>query len=70
MLLGGKMQITITKEELIDNLKTLFSNEFKDSLKETDLDEDEKNANVVLSKKRIAQDAENIANVVFKACSK
>lgn len=64
------MQITITKEELIDNLKTLFSNEFKDSLKETDLDEDEKNANVVLSKKRIAQDAENIANVVFKACSK
>ncbi len=64
------MQITITKEELIDNLKTLFSNEFKDSLEETDLDEDEKNANVVLSKKRIAQDAENIANVVFKACSK
>jgi hypothetical protein len=64
------MEITITQSELVENLKTYFSNEFTESLAATELDEDEKQANVVLSKKRILKDAENIAELVFKASSK
>lgn len=61
------MKITIDKEDLVEKISMMFHDEFVKSLEETDLDDDEKNANLVLSRKRIKQDAENIANIVFNA---
>ena len=60
-------KLTITKEGLIENLKKYFSGEFIKSLDELDLDEEERQANIVLSRKKIAVDAENLANMVFEA---
>jgi hypothetical protein len=60
-------KIKIDREELIEKLKHHFSEEFKKSLENTDLDEDEKDANIVLSRRKIIADAENIADLVFKA---
>jgi len=62
-------KLTITKEGLIENLKKYFSGEFIKSLDETELDEEERQANIVLSRKKIAIDAENLANMVFEAYS-
>ena len=59
--------LNITKEELVENLKKFFSGEFIKSLDELNLDEEEKQANIVLSRKKIQEDAENIANLVFNA---
>jgi hypothetical protein len=61
------MEITTTREVLEDKLLKFLSEDFLNSLKETDLDEDEKQANVVLSRKRTAENAKNITNIVFKA---
>ena len=60
-------KLTITKEELIENLKKFFSGEFIKSLDELNLDEEERQANIVLSRKKIQTDAENLANLVFNA---
>jgi len=61
------MEITTTQELLEEKIFNYLSEDFLNSLKETDLDEDEKHANVILSRKRTAENAKNIANVVFKA---
>lgn len=60
-------KINLTKEELIENLKKYFSEAFIKDLDELQLDEDERQANIVLSRKKIQQDAENLANMVFDA---
>lgn len=60
-------KITIEKEDLINKITTMFNDDFVKSLEETDLDDDEKHANIILSKKKIKSDAENIAEIVFKA---
>lgn len=60
-------KLTITKEELIENLKKYFSEAFLKDLDELQLDEDERQANIVLSRKKIQLDAENLANMVFDA---
>lgn len=61
------MEITTTKELLIENLTKYFKADFLKTLEGTDLDQDEKDANVILSKKRTIADSENIADIVFKA---
>jgi hypothetical protein len=61
------MKITTTQELLEEKIFNYLSEDFLNSLKETDLDEDEKHANVILSRKRTAENAKNIANIVFKA---
>jgi hypothetical protein len=61
------MEITTTKENLIDKLNIMFQNDFKENINKSDLDEDEKYANTILSRKKILEDSENIANLVFRA---
>ena len=61
------MEITTTKELLVENLVKYFNADFLKSLEEVDLDQDEKYANIILSRKRIKADAEGIASVVFKS---
>jgi len=61
------MEITTTKELLVENLIKYFNADFLKSLEEVDLDEDEKEANVILSRKKIKADAQGLANIVFKS---
>ena len=61
------MEITTTKELLVENIIKYFNADLMVKLEETDLDQDEKDANVVLSKKKIIADANNIADIVFKS---
>jgi len=61
------MEITTTKELLVENIIKYFNADLMIKLEETDLDQDEKDANVVLSKKKIIADANNIADIVFKS---
>jgi hypothetical protein len=61
------MEITTTQEQLIENLNKYFTADFLKNLEETDLDQDEKDANIILSRKKIKADAEGIATVVFKS---
>ena len=61
------MEITTTKELLVENLVKYFSADFLKSLEEVDLDQDEKDANIILSRKKIKADAEGLATVVFKS---
>jgi hypothetical protein len=56
----------INKIMLTENLNKHFTKEFLDSLEETELDEEEKAANLVLARKKIKCDSENIADLVFK----
>jgi hypothetical protein len=61
------MEITTTKEELVQNLTKYFTTDLSDNLDKSGLDQEEKDANLVLSRKKIAADAEGIASVVFKS---
>jgi hypothetical protein len=61
------MEITTTKELLVENLTKYFNADFLKSLEEVDLDQDEKDANVILSRKKIKADAEGLANIVFRS---
>jgi|688.fasta_scaffold97475_3 hypothetical protein len=61
------MEITTTKELLVENLIKYFSADFLKSLEEANLDQDEKEANIILSRKKIKADAEGLATVVFKS---
>jgi hypothetical protein len=61
------MKITTTKELLIENLTKYFIADLSNKLQESDLDQDEKDANIILSRKKIKADAEGIATVVFKS---
>jgi hypothetical protein len=61
------MEITTTKELLIENLVKYFTADFLKSLEEVDLDQDEKDANIVLSRKKIKADAEGLATVIFNS---
>ena len=61
------MEITTTKEELVQNLTKYFTTDLSENLDKSGLDQEEKDANLVISRKRIAADAEGIASVVFKS---
>lgn len=61
------MEITITKESLVSNLIDLYTKNLIDACNDNGLDDEEKNAYLVLHKKRITQDANNIADLIFNA---
>jgi len=61
------MEITTSKENMIEKIQKYLTDDFAKNLEEADLDQDEKDANVVLSRKKIRKDAENITELVFKA---
>ena len=61
------MEIKTTKEELVQNLTKYFTTDLSNNLDKSGLDQEEKDANLVLSRKKIAADAEGIASVVFKS---
>ena len=61
------MEITTTEEVLVKNLVKYFTTDLSENLDKSGLDKEEKDANLVLSRKRIAADAEGIASVVFKS---
>jgi hypothetical protein len=61
------MKITTTKEELKQKLESYFLEDFIKTLESTELDEDEKEANLVLSKKKRKTDSEGLADMIFKA---
>jgi hypothetical protein len=61
------MEITTTKENLIEKLVQSLNNNLLVNLANSDLDEDEKQANIVLARKSILSDAQNISEMVFKA---
>ena len=61
------MEITTTEEVLVKNLVKYFTTDLSDNLDKSGLDQEEKDANLVLSRKKIAADAEGIASVVFKS---
>jgi len=61
------MEITITKESLVSKLVDLYTKNLVDSCNDNGLDDEEKNAYLVLHRKRINQDADNIADLIFKA---
>ena len=61
------MEIKTTKEELVQNLTKYFTTDLSENLDKSGLDQEEKGANLVLSRKKIAADAEGIASVVFKS---
>ena len=61
------MEITTTKEELRQKLESYFLEDFIKTLESAELDEDEKEANLVLSKKKRKTDAQGLADMIFKA---
>ena len=61
------MEITTTEEVLVKNLVKYFTTDLSENLDKSGLDKEEKDANLVLSRKKIAADAEGIASVVFKS---
>ena len=61
------MEITTTEEVLVKNLVKYFTTDLSENLDKSGLDQEEKDANLVISRKRIAADAEGIASVVFKS---
>ena len=61
------MEITTTQEVLVKNLVKYFTTDLSENLDKSGLDKEEKDANLVLSRKKIAADAEGIASVVFKS---
>lgn len=62
------MQIVIeNKENLIEKIKKFLHEDFVASLENTDLDEDEKNANIILGRKKMQENATHFANIIYKA---
>jgi len=61
------MEITTTKDVLVQNLTKFFTTDLSENLDKSGLDKEEKDANMVLARKKIAADAENVALMVFKS---
>ena len=61
------MEIITTQDVLVKNLIKYFTTDLSNNLDKSGLDKEEKDANLVLSRKKIAADAEGIAAVVFKS---
>jgi len=59
------MELTITKETLAENLKEYFLSELKKTLESSELNQEERDANITLAKRKIDSDADGIANLVF-----
>ena len=65
---NGYMTITIdNKETLANKIEAFFLEDLLNSLKHEDLTQEEKDANVVLAKRRMQADASNITDLIYKA---
>lgn len=61
------MEITIENKEVLTNkIKAYLLEDFLKSLENTDLDQEEKDANVVLARKKMQADANNIATLLYR----
>jgi hypothetical protein len=62
------MEILIKdKEDLAEKIQGYLLKDFVNSLQALELDEEEKQANIVLSRKKMRVDSENIAELIYKA---
>jgi hypothetical protein len=61
------MEITTTKENLVEKLNIQILKNVEAQLSQQDLNDEEKAANLVLAKRAALKDAEAIANLVFVA---
>jgi hypothetical protein len=61
------MEITITKETLKENLIKYFTEDCIRSLEVSDFDQEERDATLVLSRKRIDADSQTIVDLVYKS---
>ena len=62
------MEIKIdSKETLVEKIRGYLLEDFKNSLESLELDEDEKQANIVLARKKMLADSENIAGLVYRS---
>lgn len=61
------MELSINKEELNTKLVELFTNNLLMNASQQNLDQEEISAHLILNKKKIAQDAQNVVNIVFAA---
>jgi hypothetical protein len=63
------VEITTTKENLLEKLVAQMTNNVIAGLASQELSEEEVNATLVLNKKKIANDANVITELVFKSLS-
>lgn len=61
------MEITTTKENLVETLNVQILKNVEAQLAEQDLTDEEKAANLVLAKRAALNDANAVANLVFAA---
>jgi hypothetical protein len=62
------MEILIeNKEVLAEKIYDYLLDDFKKNLESLELDEEEKDANLVLSKKKRLIDSKNLADLIYKA---
>jgi hypothetical protein len=61
------MELIITKEKLKENLIDYFTKDCIKSFELSDLDQEEKDATLVLARKRIEADSQTIVDLVYKA---
>jgi hypothetical protein len=62
------MEILIKdKEDLAEKIQGYLLKDFVNSLQALELDEEEKQANIVLSRKKMRVDSEHIAELIYKA---
>lgn len=61
------MELTINKEDLKNKLVELFTNNLLASAAQQELDQEETNAHLVLNRKKIQADADQVVALVFAA---
>lgn len=62
------MEILIeNKESLVEKIREYLLDDFQKSLETLELDQEEKYANIVLSRKKRLVDSQNIADLIYKA---
>lgn len=64
---GEIMELTINKEDLNAKLVALFTNNVAINIAQQGLDEEEVNAHMVINRKKIQADADQVTNLVFSA---
>lgn len=61
------MELVVNKDELVEKIISIFRSKIIDASKQQGFDEEETNAHLILNRKKFAEDANNIANLVFAA---
>lgn len=61
------MEIVVKKDELIAKVIDLATQNLLNQCHQAGLDEEETNAHLVINRKKLAEEAQNIANIVFVA---